>query len=323
MRWSKTSGRASFRKKRSVRPSESIATMVTWQELVVEATEELANAGVPDPEISAGYIAQRATGTDGADWQLITAEAATTRHLAAFDAMLARRRTGEPLQYVIGRWAFRTLDLYLDRRVLIPRPETEIVAESALDEIRRLSEQRGGETDVVVVDLGTGSGAIGLALATEHELSAVWLTDVSADALAVARANLAGTGRAGARVRVAEGPWFEALPVHLKGRVDVVVSNPPYVGRDDEVDPQVAWEPPAALFAADTNADVPATEHIEHLIDNAPGWLMDDGSLVVEMAPAQVGTMVERAGRRFARVERIKDLTGRWRGIVARSPVRS
>ena len=214
--------------------------MVTWRELTAEATNLLTAAAVPDPELSARYIGMRATGADGgADWIETRETHATQRQLAAFDAMVARRRVGEPLQYVIGRWGFRHLDLFIDRRVLIPRPETEIVAGRAIDEVRRLA--AAAMDPVVVVDLGTGSGAIGLSIAFEDDGAEVWLTDRSPDAVAVARANVAGIGRAGSRVRVTEGDWFEALPPSLRGRIGVVVSNPPYVAHDDEVDPQVAW----------------------------------------------------------------------------------
>ncbi len=297
--------------------------MVTWRELTSEATEQLARADVPDPELSARHIGQRATGTDGAEWAAVLDEHATRRHVAAFDAMVARRQAGEPLQYVIGRWGFRHLDLYLDRRVLIPRPETEVVAGQAISEVRRLT--AGVLERVTVVDLGTGSGAIGLSIALEQDKADVWLTDYSLEAVAVARANIAGIGRAGSRVRVAHGDWFSALPPSLRGNIGVVVSNPPYVSVHDEIDPQIAWEPGAALFAPDTASDhaIPATRHLEHLISVGPEWLIDEGALVLEMAPNQVDAMAEQAGERFAIVQKIKDLTGRGRAIVARFPVRS
>lgn len=297
--------------------------MVTWRELTSEATEQLARADVPDPELSARHIGQRATGTDSAEWAAVLNLHATRRQVAAFDAMVARRQAGEPLQYVIGRWGFRHLDLFIDRRVLIPRPETEVVAGQAISEVGRLT--AGVLERVTVVDLGTGSGAIGLSIALEQDRADVWLTDYSADAVAVARANIAGIGRAGSRVRVAEGDWFSALPPSLRGNIGVVVSNPPYVSVDDEVDPQIAWEPRTALFAPDAASDhqIPATRHLEHLISVGPEWLIDEGALVLEMAPNQVDAMAEQAGERFAIVQKIKDLTGRGRAIVARFPLRS
>ena len=134
--------------------------------------------------------------------------------MARYDDMVARRAAGEPLQYVLGHWGFRHLDLMVNRRVLIPRPETEQVVEVALAELDRLG---GRDVPTTVVDLGTGSGAIALAVATERVRTTVWATDASEAALAVARANLAGVGRAGARVTMVAGDWFGALPAELRG----------------------------------------------------------------------------------------------------------
>lgn len=296
---------------------------ISWTELVAEAAERFAAGGVPEPEISARWIGREATGTDSAEWLDVADRPATERQLAAFDRMVERRLTGEPLQYVIGGWGFRTLDLFVDKRVLIPRPETEIVAEHAIAEFRRAraAVAESGDHEVVAVDLGTGSGAIGLALAVEVGQSErasieVWLTDESADALAVARANLAGVGRLGGLVRVAEGNWFEALPAELAGRLGVVVSNPPYVADAADLEPQVArWEPASALVAPTAG-----TAHLAQLIDEAPRWLHPSGALVLEMAPDQVQSMVDRASAHFDEVEAVDDLAGRPRGLVARKP---
>lgn len=291
--------------------------MVVWRELVDEAVETLRQAQVPDPEISARRIGQQATGAGGAEWLEVLDRDATERQLANFDAMMERRKIGEPLQYVVGRWGFRTLDLFIDQRVLIPRPETEMVAGLALDEARRLGPVEAGVDPVVVVDLGTGSGAIGLAVAAEHPSTEVWLTDISADALVVARANVAGLGRSGARIRAVEGSWFEALPGELRGRVGVIVCNPPYVDRDDAVDPHVRWEPEIALFAD------PPMGPVSHLIEFSPVWLRNDGALVVEMAPEHTEPMAELAGRYFAAIAVARDLAGRPRAVVARGPRRA
>jgi release factor glutamine methyltransferase len=227
--------------------------------------------------------------------------------VVAVDRMVARRRSGEPIQYVLGRWGFRTLDLMVDRRVLIPRPETEVVAGHALAELDRL----GGR---LVVDLGTGSGAIGLSVAAEREHAEVWLTDASPDALAVARANLAGLGRPAARVTVAEGHWFDALPADARGTIDVVVSNPPYVAAHEELPAAVVdWEPAAALVAGPEG-----TEDLVHLIEAAPGWLAPGGALVLELAPWQAAPMAERASSSFREVQVERDLAGLDRVLVCR-----
>ena len=135
----------------------------------------------------------------------------TSRRLPAagnfFLSMVQRREAGEPVQYVLGHWAFRQLDLMVDRRVLIPRPETEIVVEVALQELARLEVEAP-----VIVDLGTGSGAIALSIASERSRVVAWATDISRDALAVASANLAGLGaQTVGRVQLVQGNWWEAL----------------------------------------------------------------------------------------------------------------
>jgi release factor glutamine methyltransferase len=290
----------------------------TWRELVEEAVETLTGADVPDPANSARWIGRQATGTDAAEWLEVAAQPATQRQLAAFDRMVARRCEGEPLQYVVGGWGFRTLDLFVDRRVLIPRPETEVVAGRAIDELDRVLGIVERPDRIAVVDLGTGSGAIGLSVAAERPGTEVWLTDASAEALEVARANLAGLGRHGGTVRLAEGRWFDAVPPDLAGTLAVVVSNPPYVASVDDLEPGMAAREPEMALLADDEGRADLIE----LIDEAPSWLAPVGALVLEMDPRQVPAMVARAGTRFAEVEAFADLVGRARGLVARRPRR-
>ena len=159
------------------------------------------------------------SGMDPAEQILELNTLVTHRPTAALDALLARRAAGEPLQYVLGAWSFCGLDLFVDRRVLIPRPETEVVAQLAIAEVERLGERvgrhepwSGGSTRYAVADLGTGSGALALALAASLPDAEVWATDASDDALQVARANVGAAGSFAARVRIADGSWFEALP---------------------------------------------------------------------------------------------------------------
>ncbi len=230
---------------------------------------------------------------------------------AHFEAMVVRREMGEPLQYVVGRWGFRSLDLMVDSRVLIPRPETEQVVEVAVQEIRRHSSS-------LVADLGTGSGAIALALAAEVPGIQVWATDASEAALAVARANLAGLGgMAATKVRLARGSWFSALPAQLRGQLSVVVSNPPYVAEDEFADlpaEVAAWEPRQALVAGPSGL-----EALEVLLAEAPWWLAVPGAVVMEIAPHHEGavtSMAREAG--FAEVEVHPDLAGLPRALVGR-----
>jgi release factor glutamine methyltransferase len=138
---------------------------------------------------------------------------------------------------------------------------------------------------VTVVDLGTGSGAIALALADETPLTGVtiWATDVSEDALDVARANIAGLGRPGTKVRLAQGSWFEALPADLKGGVDLLVSNPPYVATEADLPVSVRdWEPPGALFAGPDGLDA-----VRVLVAGAAAWVRPGGAVVLEIGADQ------------------------------------
>jgi release factor glutamine methyltransferase len=259
----------------------------------------------------ARWLCEVATALDGDEFQAGLGEPATERMVAHLDRMVASYRAGEPLQYVLGRWGFRHLDLAIDRRVLIPRPETELVAGAAIELAARVSAPR------TVADLGTGSGAIGLSLAVELPLegTTVWITDVSEDALAVARSNLAGIGRRARNVRVAAGSWFAALPP--ESRFDVIVSNPPYVALGSSaLDPQVAeWEPEAALFAGPDGLD-----DIRTLVARAAGHLTPGGWLVLEIGADQgdaVRTLLKTS--RYDGIEIRRDLSGRDRIALGRA----
>jgi release factor glutamine methyltransferase len=239
-------------------------------------------------------------------------------------AMLERREAGEPVQYVLGHWAFRKLDLMVDRRVLIPRPETEVVTEVALAELAAVEAEgveaaRQRRRPPVVVDLGTGSGAIALSLATERRDVEVWATDISPEALSVASANLAGLGsQIAGRARLAQGSWWSALPVGLMGSISLAVANPPYIAEHEMMDlPEEVsrWEPGLALLAGPTGL-----EQVEAIVNEAPSWLAARSVLIAEIAPHQAGTaksLAVSAGFRYVVVR--DDLAGRPRVLVARS----
>lgn len=281
--------------------------MATWGDLEARVLERLG-----DPNESR-WLMERASGTRGHEWRAWRGDRVPARVGPFVDDMVRRRLAGEPLQYVLGEWSFRRLDLAVDRRALIPRPETEQVAGEAIAEIRRLAVD-----PPTVVDLGTGSGAIALSIAVEVDGALVWATDSSGDALSLARANLAGLGgTAATRVRMVQGSWFEALPAELAGAVDLIVSNPPYVAGDElhSVDPSVRdWEPIAALVPGPTGL-----EAIEVIVAGAPRWLRRHGLLVVELDPSQAEAAVALAvAAGLADAEVRPDLAGRPRTLVAR-----
>jgi len=264
------------------------------------------------PDVEARWLVEEISGLDRSRW----GETATAAGRARVGALVERRLAGEPLQYVLGHWSFRGLDLQVDPRVLIPRPETEIVAEVAITAARR-----SGKGPCTVADLGTGSGALALALAAELPEAEVWATDRSAAALDVARTNLAAVGpSAASRVQFAEGMWYEALPAGLRGRLRVIVSNPPYVTEAEfsRLPAEVRdHEPTAALVAGPTGR-----ESLEELVAGGLDWLEPGGALVLELAPDQAEPMrsaSEAAGYDAIAVHR--DLTGRDRVLAARCPV--
>jgi len=280
---------------------------VPWRSFYDEARQRLTTAAVESPDTEARWIVEQASGFEGGEFHRGLDHSATQRGVAYFDSMMQRRLAGEPVQYVLGRWPFRELDLAVDRRALIPRPETEVVCGLGLDELER--QARGAAR--------LGSGAIGLSLAFERPDVEVVGSDIDGDALALARANLAGIGRAGARVTLVEGPWFDPIPDHHRGACNLVISNPPYVSRSEVLPRAVAdWEPGRALFSDDDGfADA------AFLIEAAAPWLLPGGALVLELGETQLDRAAELAGRAgYVSVAIHPDLAGRPRGLVARRP---
>ncbi len=283
----------------------------SWGDLLAETRQRLTLRGIDEAEISARRIIEEASGWDGANLGVHLKDLATKGGVAHLDAMVARRLTGEPLQYVLGRWSFRMLDLMVDQRVLIPRPETEEVAGLAIALVKKLAAEGIAP---VVADLGTGTGAIGLSIAAEIPKSTVHLTDLHDDAIAVARANTAGLGRRAARVSIHQGSWFESLPTDLLGSVDVAVANPPYVATADPLPSVVAdWEPMSALLAGHDGLD-----DLRIIVAQATTWLSPAGALVLEMDPRQTPVIAQLClDHGFRSAEIHADLTGTDRAVVA------
>ncbi len=283
---------------------------ITWGELLQVTAVELGN------EKEARWLCEHASGLDRVELDAARDEVVSQRCGVALRAMVARRLTGEPLQYVMKSWAFRHLDVLVDNRVLIPRPETEVMVQAALDLAREMISKANSK--LRVADLGTGSGVIGLSLASElpRGSNEVWLTDLSADALEVARANLAGLGLINGDVRVAQGSWFVALPSELKNSFDLIVSNPPYIGvYDPSVESSVLnHEPHLALFAGSDGLDA-----YREIVSHADEWLATDGWIVLEIGHQQGDAVRELlAQNSFKQIEIRKDLAGRDRIALAK-----
>ena len=273
---------------------------MTLGDALARATARLAEAGVESARLEAELLLAKAC--DDCARALLYAELdreLNDEQLAAFDANLARREQREPLAYVLGEWGFRRLTLKTDRRALIPRPETEIVVERALDHIRGIEEPR-------VLDVGTGTGAIALAIADEAPTARITAVDLSPDALALARENLELTGVNG-RVRLVEHDLTSGLG---DAEFDLVVSNPPYVEPDElpTLQPEVRdWEPHVALVASG------ATESVARAATEA---LRPGGWLVLETAAGsgeRIRSLLDDLG--YERVTITPDLAGRDRVV--------
>ena len=281
---------------------------ITWGELLREVADVLGD------QQEARWLCEHAGGFDSSEFDSALTELVSERSGMALRGMVARRATGEPLQYVMSRWAFRHLDVLVDKRVLIPRPETEVVVDTALAITSKIFART--KRKIRIADLGTGSGVIGLSLASEmpQGSTAVWLTDVSADALDVARANLAGLGLLDGEVAVMQGNWFEAFidsADELQNSFDLIVSNPPYIAEDDpSVEPIVRdYEPSLALFAGRDGLDA----HRE-IISRAGAWLASDGWLVLEIGHDQGEVVREMLSlHNFERLEIRQDYASRDR----------
>ena len=221
----------------------------------------------------------------------------------SIDELVARRLAGEPLQYLEGTAAFASLDLVVDDRVLIPRPETEGLFEIA---------QRMVRAPEVIVDLCTGSGALALALKNAYPGAGVFATDISPEALEVASMN---RHRTGLQVYLAEGDLFDPLPAAILGMVDLMVANPPYVAEVDfpGLPRDVQQEPRIALVAGPTGLEV-----IQRIGAAAGQWLRPGGVLICEIGENQ-GVSASSSFPDLPVVVR-KDMTGRDRYLVAVKP---
>ncbi len=259
-------------------------------------------------------IIERASGYDGPDLLLHLDDPVPARAVSFADAMVERRVRGEPLQYVLGRWAFRQLDLLVDRRVLIPRPETELLVELALEL------PRGAR----VHDVGTGSGAVALALAHERRDLRVSASDASEEALAVARRNVARHG-VEHRIALEQGDLWEPVAALAKGcPFALILSNPPYIPTQNIADMgrHVAEHEPH--LALDGGAD--GLDPHRRILDAAADYLAPGGRLFLEHEwyhGAAARVLAERRPGHYEDVRTLPDANGKDRALHARRGVES
>lgn len=275
---------------------------MTIGEVLRRSADHLAARGTGRPRLEAERLLAHALGLERVELYMHLDRPLSAAELDGARALVGRRAAGEPLQYVLGEWGFRRLTLRVDRRALIPRPETEALVERCLALL-------DGHDAPRVLDVGAGSGAVALALADEHPGARVTAIDVSEEALSLARENAERTGLV---VELLCHDLFAGLP---GDGWDLVASNPPYV-RDDELaslaSEVVDWEPALALFDRG---------HTEALVREAARALRPGGALAIEThedGASGVAALLDREG--YVAVRTTKDLAGRDRVVEGRTP---
>jgi release factor glutamine methyltransferase len=272
-------------------------------EVVRRSADYLARHGVESPRETAEVLLMSVLGVDRAG-MYARGEGLDTAHARAFGRALCRRCKGTPLQHLTGEQQFMALTLTVRPGVFVPRPETERVAEVALACIAAVSRP-------VVVDVGTGTGAIALAIRARRPDARVVATDVSEAAVDLARSN---ARRLGLAVDVRLGDLLDPLPSELRGSIDLTVSNPPYVeaGEYDDLSAEVRADPVEAL--------VGGTEVHARLAEAALEWLSPGGRLVMEIGDAQARAVRSILEVGYVDVEVLQELTGRDRIVRGRRP---
>jgi release factor glutamine methyltransferase len=267
------------------------------------ATDYLDRHGVDEPRETAEVLMMHVLHVDRAGLHT-RAEGLDAREARMFGRALCQRCAGTPLQHLTGEQAFRRLALEVGPGVFVPRPETEVLVGIALNEL-------GDADDPVVVDVGTGTGAVALSMKDERPDAKVYATDLSPEAVELARAN---AGHLELDVIVLEGDLLDPLPSELRGWVDLVVSNPPYVSPEEyeQLPPEVRADPALALIGG--------VELYERLAVQASRWLRDGGVFVAEIGASQGHEVAEMLRSSFTDVRVDPDLAGRDRIVVGRRP---
>ncbi|QRV02505.1 peptide chain release factor N(5)-glutamine methyltransferase [Arcanobacterium phocisimile] len=274
--------------------------MATWGEAVARATQRFTEAGLPSADVDARLLAEWVN-TRRPELAALLTEG----QVSQFEDAIVRRERHEPVQHIMGLMWFRYLELVSRPGVFIVRPETEMVTQAGIDTLAKISEPHP-----VVVDLCTGSGAIAISIATEVSRARVWAVEQDSNAYQLARVNNA---RYGSHVELVEGDARSALP-ELVGRVDVVITNPPYVPYSVELPADVLADPAVALYGGgDDGLDIP-----RQLVTRAYDLLKPSGVLIMEHSDEQGPALVDFAHRHgFVNGHTGCDLAGRDRWLYA------
>jgi len=277
-------------------------------------TQDLRSLGVPSPRLDAELLIGHALSVNRVRLYMDMQRPLTREELAEVRALLVRRRRREPVAYLRGTKEFYLHEFEVTRDVLIPRPETELLVDRALEALPSSSSPTGSPVGARALDLCTGSGAVAITLALQRPLLTVDATDLSHAALAVAARNVE-RHRVGERVHLHQGDLFSALTE--RARYALIVANPPYVAESewDSLAPEItAHEPRMALIAGDDGLSV-----LRRIVADAADWLVPGGALLCELGRGQAPMVAEslRADTRFTFVTVHKDLAGIERVVEA------
>jgi release factor glutamine methyltransferase len=296
-----------------VRNAEANASLetLTLRGALQRGTARLADARIESAALDAELLLCHALAIARSELYVGLEKLLTERHGQTYDDLLERRAGREPMAYITGLKEFWSLDFMVTPAVLIPRPETELLVELALDWAGGVI----GPRSTKILELGTGSGAIAVSLAKHLPESEVWAVDISSSALGVAEANAERHG-VQARVRFRRGDLFDALDVPAM-KFDMILSNPPYVRTAElaELAPEIRdWEPPTAL---DGGAD--GLNYYRRIIGTAQGYLNDGGRIVLEIGAdlaEEVAQLFASAGG-YGSAKVYRDYAGRDRALAA------
>ena len=280
----------------------------------MQGVRRLLGAGIDSARLDAELLLGCALGISREELILAAAKNLSVAESYRYEDLLVRRLNREPLAYITGRQEFWSLDFLVSGDVLVPRPETEMLVEFALS---HLPEANNNELPRIL-ELGTGSGAIAVALASELPQAQIIATEISPAALAIARRNASRNGVSDA-IRFLEGDLFSALAEDLENYFDLIISNPPYIPRDEisTLDAEVSrWEPHAAL-----DGGVDGLDFYRRIAEQAPAYLRQYGAVAVEIGAAMGAVVSALFRNRAAYVDTQvhQDYSGRDRVVLARA----
>jgi release factor glutamine methyltransferase len=285
----------------------------TIKELLLVTSDFLKKKGIDSPRLTSEILLAHQLNIDRVTLYLNYDQPLNERELSGYRALIKRRLKREPLQYITGTQEFWSLEFVVNPHALIPRPETELLVELAIERLKALPELENHLPNIV--DLGTGCGAIAISLAKEIGKTKIWATDISSDALKLARLNAKKHGVAD-NITFLLGNLWEPL-MDLGVTFDIVLSNPPYIAPEefDNLSPEVRdYEPRLALDGREEGM-----HFIEKIISEAPAFMNPGGWIMLEMAPGQTEKALRLIGKikGYSEKSRIKDYSHLYRVVMA------